>query len=160
MANKVYQLEFIKDGKATQEETVYTNIDNVIWSLEEEGYKEVGINIYEKVKGVVIKDYAVIKELTHYEGRKMPKEHVYLREPIYYRFLLFSYESYYPSGGTGDLKISFNTIEELEEDYEYLPFGLDEYIEVFDTKTGRTVNESDYFTEVVEEVKEYLKQNK
>lgn len=79
MANKVYQLEFIKDGKTTQEETVYTNIDNVIWSLEEEGYKEVGINIYEKVKGVAIKDYAVIKELTHYEGRKMPKEHVYLR---------------------------------------------------------------------------------
>lgn len=80
MARTVYQLEFIKDGKTTQEEKVYTNIDNVIWSLEEEGYKEVGINIYEKVKGGVIIDYAVIKELTHYEGRKMPKEHVYLRD--------------------------------------------------------------------------------
>ena len=63
-------------------------------------------------------------------------------------------------GGIGDLKISFNTIEELEEEYEYLPFGLYEYIEVFDTKTGRIANKSDYFPEVVEEVKEYLKQIK
>lgn len=77
-----------------------------------------------------------------------------------YRFLLFSYEGYYPNGGIGDLKISFNTIEELEEEYEYLPFGLYEYIEVFDTKTGRIANKSDYFPEVVEEVKEYLKQIK
>ena len=75
---------------------------------------------------------------------------------VYYRFLVFSYESYYPNGGTGDLKISFNTIEELKEGYEYLPFGLYEYIDVFDTKTGRTVNKSDYFPEVVEEVKRYL----
>ena len=73
-----------------------------------------------------------------------------------YRFLLFSYEGYYPNGGIGDLKISFNTIEELEEEYEYLPFGLYEYIEVFDTKTGRTINESDNFSEVVKEVKRYL----
>ena len=73
-----------------------------------------------------------------------------------YRFLVFSYESYYPNGGTGDLKISFNTIEELKEGYEYLPFGLYEYIDVFDTKTGRTVNKSDYFPEVVEEVAKYL----
>ncbi len=75
-----------------------------------------------------------------------------------YRYLLFSYEGYYPNGGIGDLKISFNTIEELEEEYEYL--RLYEYIEVFDTKTGRIVNKSDSFPEVVEEVKEYLKQNK
>lgn len=80
MANKVYQLEFIKDGKSTQEEIVYTDIDNVIWSLEEEGYIEIGINIYKKAKGGVIIDYAVIKELTHYEGRKLPKENVYLRD--------------------------------------------------------------------------------
>ena len=73
-----------------------------------------------------------------------------------YRYLLFSYEGYYPNGGIGDLKISFNTIEELEEEYEYLPFGLYEYIEVFDTKTGRIANKSDYFPEVVEEVKRYL----
>ena len=73
-----------------------------------------------------------------------------------YRFLVFSYESYYPNGGTGDLKISFNTIEELKEDYEYLPFGLYEYIDVFDTMTGRIINESDSFDEVVKEVKRYL----
>lgn len=77
-----------------------------------------------------------------------------------YRFLLFSYEGYYPSGGIGDLRISFNTIEEMEKEYERLPFGLYEYIEVFDTKTGRTINESDSFPEVVKEVKVYLEQNK
>ena len=77
-----------------------------------------------------------------------------------YRFLLFSYEGYYPSGGIGDLRISFNTIEEMEKEYERLPFGLYEYIEVFDTKTGRTINESDNFTEVVKELKVYLEQNK
>ena len=75
---------------------------------------------------------------------------------VYYRFLVFSYESYYPNGGTGDLKISFNTIEELKEDYEYLPFGLYEYIDVFDTMTGRIINESDSFDEVVKEVAKYL----
>ena len=77
-----------------------------------------------------------------------------------YRFLLFSYEGYYPSGGIGDLRISFNTIEEMKKEYERLPFGLYEYIEVFDTKTGRTINESDSFPEVVKEVKVYLEQNK
>lgn len=77
-----------------------------------------------------------------------------------YRFLLFSYEGYYPNGGIGDLRISFNTIEEMEKEYERLPFGLYEYIEVFDTKTGRTINESDNFTEVVKELKVYLEQNK
>ena len=77
-----------------------------------------------------------------------------------YRFLLFSYEGYYPNGGIRDLRISFNTIEEMEKEYERLPFGLYEYIEVFDTKTGRTINESDSFPEVVKEVKVYLEQNK
>ena len=77
-----------------------------------------------------------------------------------YRFLLFSYEGYYPNGGIGDLRISFNTIEEMEKEYERLPFGLYEYIEVFDTETGRTINESDNFPEVVKEVKVYLEQNK
>ncbi len=77
-----------------------------------------------------------------------------------YRFLLFSYEGYYPNGGIGDLRISFNTIEEMEKEYEHLPFGLYEYIEVFDTKTGRTINESDNFPEVVKELKVYLEQIK
>ena len=73
-----------------------------------------------------------------------------------YRFLLFSYEGYYPCGGVGDLCISFNTVKELEDNYSKNERSLYEYIEVFDTKTGRTVNKSDYFPEVVEEVKRYL----
>lgn len=73
-----------------------------------------------------------------------------------YRFLLFSYEGYYPNGGVGDLCISFNTVKELEDNYLKNERSLYEYIDVFDTKTGRTVNKSDYFPEVVEEVKRYL----
>ena len=73
-----------------------------------------------------------------------------------YRFLLFSYEGYYPNGGVGDLCISFNTVKELEDNYLKNERSLYEYIDVFDTKTGRTVNKSDFFPEVVEEVKRYL----
>ena len=73
-----------------------------------------------------------------------------------YRFLLFSYAEYYPCGGVGDLCISFNTVKELEDNYLKNERSLSEYIEVFDTKTGRTINESDSFPEVVEEVKRYL----
>lgn len=76
-----------------------------------------------------------------------------------YRFLLFSYESYYPNGGIGDFYFSFNTIEEMEEEYERSSRKLCEYIDVFDTKTEEVINRSDYYPEVVAEVKEYLKQN-
>lgn len=159
MADKVYQLEFISEYETKTENRVYSDLDNVIYSLDKEGYTRTTVNLFKKVGTDGKEEFVLIKELIHYGGRMMPKEHVYLKEPVYYRFLLFSYESYYPSGGTGDLDISFNTIEELEEKYEYLPFGLDEYIEVFDTKTGRIVNKSDCFPDVVEEVKEYLKNN-
>ncbi|BDA82426.1 hypothetical protein [Staphylococcus phage vB_SsapH-Golestan-105-M] len=167
MANTVYQLEFINKLGTRRDNMVYSDLDNVIWSLKQEGFVEAneGENTYVRTEVIdnyvteKIKTLVIIHKITHYKGRKLPKEDVYLKDPVYYRFLVFSYESYYPNGGTGDLKISFNTIEELKEDYEDLPFGLYEYIEVFDTKTGRTVNKSDYFPEVVEEVKEYLKNN-
>ncbi|VEV88712.1 hypothetical protein [Staphylococcus phage Stab23] len=159
MTNKVYQLEFITEDETRKESKVYSDLLNLIWSLEQEGYKQESSHLLKGYNEEGKEELVVVHTLTHYEGRMMPKEHVYLTEPVYYRFLLFSYESYYPNGGTGDLRISFNTIEELEEDYEYLSFGLGEYIDVFDTKTGRTVNKSDYFPEVVEEVKEYLKNN-
>lgn len=159
MANTVYQLEFITEDETRKESKVYSSLINLIWSLEQEGYKQESSHLLKRYNEEGKEELVVVHTITHYEGRMMPKEHVYLRDPVYYRFLVFSYESYYPNGGTGDLKISFNTIEELKEDYEDLPFGLHEYIEVFDTKTGRTVNKSDYFPEVVEEVKEYLKNN-
>lgn len=159
MTNKVYQLEFISKYETKMENGVYSDLDNVIYSLDKEGYTRTTGNLFKKVGTDGEEEFVLIKELIQYTGRMMPKEHVYLTEPVYYRFLLFSYESYYPNGGTGDLRISFNTIEELEYGYSGEPFGLSEYIEVFDTKTGRTVNKSDYFSEVVEEVKEYLKNN-
>ena len=159
MTNKVYQLEFITEDETRKESKVYSSLINLIWSLEQEGYKQESSHLLKGYNEEGKEELVVVHTLTHYEGRMMPKEHVYLKEPVYYRFLLFSYESYYPNGGTGDLRISFNTIEELEYGHSGEPFGLSEYIDVFDTKTGRTVNKSDYFPEVVEEVKEYLKNN-
>ena len=159
MANTVYQLSFITEDETKRESTVYTDLVYLVWSLEQEGYKQESSHLLNRINDEGKEELVVIHTLKLYKGRGLPEEDVYLRDPVYYRFLVFSYESYYPNGGTGDLKISFNTIEELEEDYEDLPFGLYEYIDVFDTKTGRTVNKSDYFPEVVEEVKEYLKNN-
>ena len=73
-----------------------------------------------------------------------------------YRYLLFSYAEYYPCGGVGDLCISFNTVKELEDNYLKNERSLSEYIEVFDTMTGRIINESDSFDEVVKEIAKYL----
>ena len=156
MTNKVYQLEFITEDETRKESKVYSSLINLIWSLEQEGYKQESSHLLKGYNEEGKEELVVVHTLTHYEGRMIPNDHVYLRDPVYYRFLLFSYEGYYPSGGTGDLRISFNTIEELENGYSGEPFGLSEYIEVFDTMTGRIINESDSFDEVVKEIAKYL----
>lgn len=156
MANTVYQLEFITEDETRKESKVYSDLLNLIWSLEQEGYKQESSHLLNGINDEGKEELVVIHTLKLYKGRGLPEEDVYLKDPVYYRFLLFSYEGYYPNGGTGDLRISFNTIEELENGYSGEPFGLSEYIDVFDTKTGRTVNESDSFNEVVKEVAKYL----
>lgn len=156
MANTVYQLSFITEDETKRESTVYTDLVYLVWSLEQEGYKQESSHLLNRINDEGKEELVVIHTLKLYKGRGLPEEDVYLKDPVYYRFLLFSYESYYPNGGTGDLRISFNTIEELEDGYSGQPFGLSEYIEVFDTLTGRIINESDSFDEVVKEVAKYL----
>lgn len=53
-----------------------------------------------------------------------------------YRFLLFSYADYYPSGGLDDLILQFNTIEELKE---VDTSDISDYVEVYDFKAGKEI---------------------
>lgn len=90
MANKVYQLEFINRLGTKRENKVYSDLDNVIWSLKQEGFEEAneGENTYVRTEVIdsyvteKIKTLVVIHEVTHYEGRKLPKEDVYLRDLV------------------------------------------------------------------------------
>lgn len=78
-----------------------------------------------------------------------------------YRFLLFSYEGYYPNGGIGDLVLQFNTIEELKE---VNIFYIHDYVEIYDFKAGKEivtsfeiVNKETHVNRLVAEMEEYLK---
>ncbi|AJA42146.1 hypothetical protein [Staphylococcus phage phiIPLA-RODI] len=90
MANTVYQLEFINKLGTRRDNKVYSDLDNVIWSLKQEGFEEAneGENTYvltEVIDSYVtekIKTLVVIHEVTQYEGRKLPKEDVYLKDPV------------------------------------------------------------------------------
>lgn len=78
-----------------------------------------------------------------------------------YRFLLFSYPDYYPSGGLGDLALKFNTVQELKKvDTLY----LDDYVEIYDFKVGKEivtsyeiVSKETHVNRLVAEMEEYLK---
>ena len=49
------------------------------------------------------------------------------------QFLLFTYSTYYPGGGTNDLKKDFDTLEEAKE---YIKKIEADNIEVWDTQTN------------------------
>lgn len=79
-----------------------------------------------------------------------------------YRFLLFSYPDYYPSGGLGDLALKFNTVQELKKvDTLY----LDDYVEIYDFKAGKEIvisyepdsSKETHVNRLVAEMEEYLK---
>ena len=40
MANTVYQLSFITEDETKRESIVYTDLVYLVWSLEQEGYKQ------------------------------------------------------------------------------------------------------------------------
>ena len=78
-----------------------------------------------------------------------------------YRFLLFSYAEYYPSGGLDDLILQFNTIEELKE---VDTSDISDYVEVYDFKAGKEIfgdrspdSREDKVAELVSQMEEYLK---
>ena len=80
MANTVYQLEFITEDETRKESKVYSSLINLIWSLEQEGYKQESSHLLKGYNEEGKEELVVVHTLTHYEGRKMPKEHVYLRD--------------------------------------------------------------------------------
>ena len=80
-----------------------------------------------------------------------------------YRFLLFSYPEYYPSGGLDDLILQFNTIEELKE---VDTFDISDYVEVYDFKAGEEIfgdhspdSREHKVAKLVSQMEEYLKNN-
>lgn len=82
MTNTVYQLEFITEDETRKESKVYSSLINLIWSLEQEGYKQESSHLLKGYNEEGKEELVVVHTLTHYEGRKMPKEHVYLRDPV------------------------------------------------------------------------------
>lgn len=87
MEKIVYQLEFINRLGTKRENKVYSDLDNVIWYLEQEGfeYANAGENTYERTEyadnyvAEKIKTLAVIHKVYYYENHTIPKEHVYLK---------------------------------------------------------------------------------
>lgn len=85
MANTIYKIVYINKLETRNDNKVYSDLDNVIWSLEKEEFKKVNEieNTFSRTEyvdnGKKINTLAVIQEVTHYEGRRMPKEHVYLK---------------------------------------------------------------------------------
>lgn len=85
MANTIYKIVYINKLETRNDNKVYSDLYNVIWSLEQEGFKKVNEieNTFSRTEyvdnGKKINTLAVIQEVTHYEGRRIPKEHVYLK---------------------------------------------------------------------------------
>lgn len=85
--NKVlYQVEF-KNNLGTRRSPVYADLDNVINSLECEGFERVDGSIYtyritEVIDSYVtekVNTFAVIHVVPYFEGRTLFKDHVYLK---------------------------------------------------------------------------------
>lgn len=85
MANTIYKIVYINKLETRSDNKVYSDLYNVIWSLEQEEFKKVNEieNTFSRTEyednGKKINTLAVIQEVTHYEGRRMPEEHVYLK---------------------------------------------------------------------------------
>lgn len=85
MANTIYKIVYINKLETRNDNKVYSDLYNVIWSLEKEEFKKVNEieNTFSRTEyednGKKINTLAVIQEVIHYEGRRMPKEHVYLK---------------------------------------------------------------------------------
>lgn len=70
-----------------------------------------------------------------------------------YRFLLFSYPDYYPSGGMDDVEFKFNGFSELISSKDDL--YLSENIEIYDIKYDYTLYISNRET-MLSEFRDYL----
>lgn len=89
MDKVLYQIEF-KNKLGTRRSPVYSDLDNVIESLEYEGFERIddSINTFkitETVDNYVaekVNTLAIIHEVPYYEGRMVPKDHVYLKKGV------------------------------------------------------------------------------
>lgn len=67
------------------------------------------------------------------------------------RYMVFAFDSYYPSGGMNDFRFSFDTEEEFKEDFN----DSYDYYQIFDTV--EITNISNYMMSY--EIKEWVAEN-
>lgn len=80
-----------------------------------------------------------------------------------YRFLLFAYRACEESGGMADLRLKFNTVEELQEamdrnDRHEIGLGYNHIFDIYDVKNDETYcyETDDYSKDVLDEFVEKL----
>ena len=80
-----------------------------------------------------------------------------------YRYLLFAYRSYEESGGMGDLVLTFNTVEELQEtiyenDEHGIGLGFNDIFEIYDVNKDEVYcyETDDYSEDILDEFVEKL----
>lgn len=58
------------------------------------------------------------------------------------RFLVFGYDTYYPSGGWNDFVLDFDTLKEADKFAEdYKKSGDSDWVDIIDQQTGKKVRE-------------------
>lgn len=82
MANTVYQLSFITEDETKRESTVYTDLVYLVWSLEQEGYKQESSHLLNGINDEGKEELVVIHTLKLYKGRGLPQEDAYLKDPV------------------------------------------------------------------------------
>jgi len=56
----------------------------------------------------------------------------------YKRFLVFGYDNYYPAGGSNDVVVSTDTLDEAEDFIRQMTHGFD-YFDILDMETRKWV---------------------
>lgn len=74
MANTVYQLEFITEDETRKESKVYSDLLNLIWSLEQEGYNQESSHLLKRYNEEGKEELVVIHTLKLYKGRGLPEK--------------------------------------------------------------------------------------
>lgn len=82
MPKTVYQLSFITEDETKRESTVYTDLVYLVWSLEQEGYKQESSHLLNRINDEGKEELVVIHTLKLYKGRGLPEEDVYLRDLV------------------------------------------------------------------------------
>lgn len=73
MEKTVYQLSFITEDETKRESTVYTDLVYLVWSLEQEGYKQESSHLLNGYNDEGKEELVVIRTLKLYKGRGLPE---------------------------------------------------------------------------------------